>query len=329
MMGHAGMAATAVRYLRVGRPPTTAGPPLDRPARAARCGPYGRTSGPPVDAGGIPPRPGPLRDRRHRDRAPTDEAGPAGFACQSFTSLSLDPPLVAFMVARTSTTWPRIARARRLLRQRPGRGPGRAVPVVRGQRAARTSSPASPRRRARVTGSPRLTGAPAWIDCTVHTVHTGGDHLMVVGRVCARGRRRRKRGRRPGRPAALPPRRVRTGAGDRVAALAHRRRITRAISAATAHSAPAPYQTTSYEPNASRATPPEEGDERRAHLVRGQHPAEDDRAVLAVLLAAQGDRRRHRGHPVEAVEDDEEDHRRVHRVASSIGRNISDSPRSA
>ncbi|WP_306341046.1 flavin reductase family protein, partial [Streptomyces sp. AS13] len=27
--------------------------------------------------------------------------GPAGFACQSFASLSLDPPLVSFMVART------------------------------------------------------------------------------------------------------------------------------------------------------------------------------------------------------------------------------------
>ena len=32
--------------------------------------------------------------------------GPAGFTCQSFSSLSLDPPLVAFAPARTSRTWP-------------------------------------------------------------------------------------------------------------------------------------------------------------------------------------------------------------------------------
>lgn len=37
------------------------------------------------------------------------------------------------------------------------------------------------------TGSPRLSGASAWIDCAMHAVHPGGDHLIVVGRVEARG----------------------------------------------------------------------------------------------------------------------------------------------
>uniref|UniRef100_UPI00388E307A flavin reductase family protein n=2 Tax=Rhodococcus TaxID=1827 RepID=UPI00388E307A len=37
-----------------------------------------------------------------------DGDAPLGFACQSFTSVSLDPPLVSFCPARTSTTWPRI-----------------------------------------------------------------------------------------------------------------------------------------------------------------------------------------------------------------------------
>ena len=40
-------------------------------------------------------------------------AGPLGFTCQSFASLSLDPPLVSFSPARTSTTWPRIRAAGR------------------------------------------------------------------------------------------------------------------------------------------------------------------------------------------------------------------------
>ena len=36
---------------------------------------------------------------------------PVGFTCQSFVSLSLDPPYVAVAPARTSTSWPRIARS--------------------------------------------------------------------------------------------------------------------------------------------------------------------------------------------------------------------------
>ncbi len=38
-----------------------------------------------------------------------------------------------------------------------------------------------------VSGAPRLAGAVAWIDCAVHAVHTGGDHLVAVGRVDALG----------------------------------------------------------------------------------------------------------------------------------------------
>jgi len=38
-----------------------------------------------------------------------------------------------------------------------------------------------------VSGSPRLADTLAWIDCTVHAVHPGGDHLIVVGRVDALG----------------------------------------------------------------------------------------------------------------------------------------------
>ncbi|WP_235490553.1 flavin reductase family protein, partial [Frankia sp. AvcI1] len=33
---------------------------------------------------------------------------PVGFACQSFHSLSLDPPMILVLPARGSTTWPKI-----------------------------------------------------------------------------------------------------------------------------------------------------------------------------------------------------------------------------
>ncbi|MFH8684457.1 flavin reductase family protein [Streptomyces lydicus] len=186
MMGHAGMAATAVRYLRSVGAPTSAAAPA---APAA-------------------PRPRPaLRAVREDERAPLDaaefrsvlghfasgvtivtapgEPGPAGFACQSFTSLSLDPPLVAFMVARTSTTWPRIARAGVFCVNVLGAGHGalcRAFAVSGADKFAGVRHAPAP-----ATGSPRLADVPAWIDCTIQAVHTGGDHLIVVGRVDALG----------------------------------------------------------------------------------------------------------------------------------------------
>src|SRR5262249_13576930 len=46
------------------------------------------------------------------------------------------------------------------------------------------------------------------------------------------------------------------------------------------------------------------GSDRRADLVGGEDPAEHDRARGTEVLPAERDRRRHRCHPVEAVEDD-------------------------
>ncbi|MET9570907.1 flavin reductase family protein [Streptomyces virginiae] len=114
-----------------------------------------------------------------------DEDGPAGFACQSFASLSLDPPLVTFMVARTSTTWPRIARAGVFCVNILGAEQGelcRSFAVSGADKFSGVTHTPAP-----VTGSPQLDAVPAWIDCRIHAVHTGGDHLIVVGRVVAMG----------------------------------------------------------------------------------------------------------------------------------------------
>ncbi|MFD0418112.1 flavin reductase family protein [Streptomyces sp. NPDC127108] len=189
MMGHAGMAATVVRYLRSVGAPTTAAQPVDalpRPhLRAVR-----EDERAPVDAAEFRRVLGHFATGVTVVTAPATEApsppqGPAGFACQSFASLSLDPPLVSFMVARTSTTWPRIARAGVFCVNILGAGQGdlcRAFAVSGADKFAGVEYDDAP-----VTGSPRLAGAPAWIDCVVHAVHTGGDHLIVVGRVEALG----------------------------------------------------------------------------------------------------------------------------------------------
>ncbi|UFQ16311.1 MULTISPECIES: flavin reductase family protein [Streptomyces] len=184
-MGHAGMAATAVRYLRSVGAPTTTGPfeTLPRPELRA----VGDDERAPLDPGEFRRVLGNFATGVTVITAPPCAAGegPAGFACQSFASLSLDPPLVTFMVARTSTTWPRIARAGVFCVNILGAGQGelcRGFAVSGADKFAGVAYDAAP-----VSGSPRLAGAPAWVDCAIRAVHTGGDHLIVVGRVDALG----------------------------------------------------------------------------------------------------------------------------------------------
>ncbi|MCL6734923.1 flavin reductase family protein [Streptomyces neyagawaensis] len=139
------------------------------------------THGRPV---GSRPAEGHPTDGRPTGSPPPDDR-PAGFACQSFSSLSLDPPLVVFMVGRTSTTWPRIARAGVFCVNVLGADQGelcRRFAVSGADKFAGVAHDPAP-----VTGSPRLAGAAAWIDCAIHAVHPGGDHLIVVGRVEALG----------------------------------------------------------------------------------------------------------------------------------------------
>ncbi|NBE56304.1 flavin reductase family protein [Streptomyces boluensis] len=174
------MAATAVRYLRSVGAATVAEPVPAHPRPDLRA----------VGADErLPPDPGEFRRVLGHFASgvtvitATDADGPAGFACQSFASLSLDPPLIAFMVARTSTTWPRIARAGAFCVNVLGADQGelcRGFAVSGADKFAGVTHEPAP-----VSGAPRLTGVPAWLDCTIHAVHTGGDHLIVVGRVNA------------------------------------------------------------------------------------------------------------------------------------------------
>ncbi|MFE3161647.1 flavin reductase family protein [Streptomyces sp. NPDC059224] len=185
-MGHAGAAAAAVRYLRSAPAPGPAPRPVDAlPRPELRCvRPDERA---PVDPAEFRRVLGNFATGVTVVTAPAAEGepAPAGFACQSFSSLSLDPPLVCFMVGRTSATWPRIARAGVFCVNVLGAGQGalcRAFAVSGADKFAGVAHTPSP-----VSGAPRLTGAAAWIDCSIHAVHTGGDHLIVVGRVNALG----------------------------------------------------------------------------------------------------------------------------------------------
>jgi 3-hydroxy-9,10-secoandrosta-1,3,5(10)-triene-9,17-dione monooxygenase reductase component len=113
-----------------------------------------------------------------------DEGRPAGFACQSFAALSLDPPLVLFCPSRASATWPRIARS----------GNFCANVLTAGQRdLARVFGTAGADKFAGVRWSPSSSGAPVladaltWVGCEVEAVHEAGDHYVVLGRVTELG----------------------------------------------------------------------------------------------------------------------------------------------
>lgn len=107
---------------------------------------------------------------------------PAGMVIGSFTSVSLDPPLVGFLPQKTSTSWPRIQDAGTFCVNVLGHDQkelsGRFA-VSGGDKFAELEWSLTPE------GNPVLPGVPAWIDCRVHRVDDAGDHLFVLGRVTA------------------------------------------------------------------------------------------------------------------------------------------------
>jgi 3-hydroxy-9,10-secoandrosta-1,3,5(10)-triene-9,17-dione monooxygenase reductase component len=106
--------------------------------------------------------------------------GPIGFTCQSFSSLSLDPPLVAFAPARTSSTWPRLRQAGRFcvnVLADDQSDLSQAFARSGTDKYAGVSWSPSPH------GSPMLEGVVAWIDSELWAEYDGGDHTIVVARV--------------------------------------------------------------------------------------------------------------------------------------------------
>ncbi len=111
------------------------------------------------------------------------DAGPAGLVVNSFTSVSLDPPLVGFFPARASRTWALIRAAGAFCVN---------ILAVHQEPLARVfAQPVADRFRdvawlpAPHTGSPVLDGVLGWIDCTLYDAVATGDHDLALGRVQA------------------------------------------------------------------------------------------------------------------------------------------------
>lgn len=105
------------------------------------------------------------------------EGRPVGMAASSFTSVSLDPPLVAVCVQDTSTTWPRLRSGSRLGVSVLAEGHAvacRALSLKVGDRFAEVKW------RADNDGSVFVEGSAAWLNCSVHAEMSAGDHVIVV-----------------------------------------------------------------------------------------------------------------------------------------------------
>lgn len=107
-------------------------------------------------------------------------AGPVGMAMNSFTSLSLQPPLVLFCPAESSATWPLLRSAGAI-----------AINVLSaGQESVSRAFAARDSDRfagigwsAGGNGAPLLDDALGWLECTVEAEHPAGDHTVVIARI--------------------------------------------------------------------------------------------------------------------------------------------------
>ena len=109
---------------------------------------------------------------------------PAGFTANSFTSVSLDPPLLLVCLGRTADCFDAFAAADKF-----------AVNILAADQQDLSNLFAQENvekftgvgLRENPTGSPILRDSCAWFDCELERQLDGGDHIILLGRVRALG----------------------------------------------------------------------------------------------------------------------------------------------
>jgi len=110
------------------------------------------------------------------------DGSPRGFTANSFTSVSLEPPLILVCLAKTAASCSAFLAA-----------DSYAVNVLsEDQKAVSTtfSSPVADRFdrvgwSGHSTGCPIFDGVVAWFDCRMHEIVDAGDHYILIGRIVA------------------------------------------------------------------------------------------------------------------------------------------------
>ncbi len=105
----------------------------------------------------------------------------------SFNSVSLDPPLVLFSLAKSAKSLPAWEAATHY-----------AISILHGDQAELSNrfARSSPDKwsgihhhRGVATNIPMIPNALAWFECESHAVHDGGDHVIFIGKVLSLRRR--------------------------------------------------------------------------------------------------------------------------------------------
>jgi flavin reductase (DIM6/NTAB) family NADH-FMN oxidoreductase RutF len=110
------------------------------------------------------------------------DGSPVGIAFNSFTSVSLDPPLVGICVARSSATWPVLASRTRLGLSILGSHQAalcRSLASRNGDRFADAEWTASD------GGAVFMDGAALWLEVELKAAFDGGDHEIILLEVIA------------------------------------------------------------------------------------------------------------------------------------------------
>jgi len=110
----------------------------------------------------------------------TADGQPTGFIVGTFQSLSLEPPLVTFCIAKTSSTWPAL-RAQ-------GRFTANILSTTQIDVCQALGKKGADKFKSldwtpSTIGTPRLPGSVAWVDCHVLSEVVAGDHFVIVGAV--------------------------------------------------------------------------------------------------------------------------------------------------
>ncbi len=111
-----------------------------------------------------------------------EQGVPVGFSCQSFSALSLDPPMVLLAPAKSSTSWPKIAQAGAFcvnILSQDQEALCRNFAISGGDKFDGVAWTPG------LTGAPVLKGSLAVIECTLGAIYEGGDHELVTGHVVA------------------------------------------------------------------------------------------------------------------------------------------------
>jgi flavin reductase (DIM6/NTAB) family NADH-FMN oxidoreductase RutF len=111
---------------------------------------------------------------------------PRGVTANSFTSVSLNPPLILVCLARTAKSHQVFTEAEEF-----------AVSILSKEQQAISSRFASSNPdkfvdvdwHTSVTGSPIIRHSSAWMDCVKHDMVDAGDHTILIGRVMDFGHR--------------------------------------------------------------------------------------------------------------------------------------------